>query len=106
DRRLEIDDAYRRLHAIQLAECVTPDVPSVDASGNRTGHSLGEVNVVAGIAHRRLAQLRRARVSENLVDTAPGHHVAGKEQCNGVGTHGTAADDEAVQRLKSCSRPF
>jgi hypothetical protein len=79
DTRFEVDDSGVRRYSVQFRERVTPDVGGIDRPPNWAIDLLGEIDVVARVAHRRLMQIWRVWMPQNLIDSSPRHHVAAEE---------------------------
>ena len=91
DGGLQIDDARRRLRPRDLLQRVAPDVGVVHRPCDGAVGALGDLHVAERGAHVGFVEVRLARVREDLIDAAAGHHVAAQEQRHGV--HGRPASN-------------
>ena len=80
----EVDDSGVGPSAGELVERVAPDVGVGYATWNRAVGALGEPHVVDRIAQVTLMDVRLGWLSQNLIDSAARHHVAAKEQLDGL----------------------
>src|SRR5439155_10854570 len=80
----EVDDSGVGPSAGELVERVAPDVGVGYATWNRAVGALGEPHVVDRIAQVTLMDARLGWLSQNLIDSAARHHVAAKEQLDGL----------------------
>jgi hypothetical protein len=70
-----------RLRALQLFERITPNIGGAYRPWDRSSGGVRELDIALGRADVVLGQVRCARLREDLVDTAAGHDVAAKKQC-------------------------
>jgi len=80
DGRFQIDDARIRHDPLQLRQCIAPRVVESHGPLDRAIPALGQPDVVARIPNIGFVQPWIARMRQDLVDAAPGHHVAAQEQ--------------------------
>ena len=80
DRGLEIDDPRIGANPRDLGERIAPDVAEIDRSPDGPVRLLGDLDVVEGRALDALVEVRLARMGEDLIHAAAGHHVAAEQQ--------------------------
>jgi hypothetical protein len=88
DRGLQVDDSGVRFRAREFGERIAPDIRIVDPARNGAARALREAHVVDRVVEIAFVDARIARMAQDLVDPAPGHHVAAKEELDGLMAHG------------------
>jgi hypothetical protein len=75
-RRFQIDDAQRRLPLLPRGQRGAPDIVETDRLRHGAVDSRGQLHITQRGMHAGLMQDGIAGMRQDLVDAAPGHHIA------------------------------